>query len=85
LVGEAGEDDGVHAAEAHLIVMLYISVDLLVGSLIAEDREESALSPASVAREFRLQRFECVSFIHHTYIIAEHPANGNENLSKNTI
>jgi hypothetical protein len=29
-----------------------------------------------------LQRFECVSFIHHTYIIAEHFANGNENLSQ---
>ena len=85
LVGEAGEDLGVHAPEAHLVVIANSRFVLLVGRLIAEDRQQTALCPADVAREFRLQRFECVSFIHHTYIIAEHSANGNENLSKNTI
>jgi hypothetical protein len=71
LVGEGGEDDGVHAAEAHAVVVGDVGCTLLVGSLIAEDGEERALGPAGVGREFVLQCVEGVGFIHHTYIISE--------------
>lgn len=71
LIGEAGEDFGVHATEAHAVVVGDVRSDLLIGRLIAEDGQKTALSPANVVGEFALQRFEGVSFIHHTYIIAE--------------
>ncbi len=54
LVGKRGEDDGVHAAEAHRVVMLHVSCHLLIFSLIAEDGEETALCPAAVRAEFVL-------------------------------
>jgi len=79
LIGEAGEDFGVHATESHLIVVGDVGLDLLIGRLIAEDGEEAALSPANVGGEFGLQRFEGVSFIHHTYMLTEQYRIGNEN------
>ena len=71
LVGKAGEDFRVHATEAHAVVVGDVGLDLLVGSLIAEDGEEATLSPAHVGGEFGLQRFECVLLIHHTYMLTE--------------
>ena len=48
LVGKGGEDDSVHATEPHRVVMLNVSRDLLIGGLIAEDGQETALCPADV-------------------------------------
>ena len=78
LVGEGGEDLRIHAAEAHAVVVGDVAGTLLISGLIAEDREERALSPADVGREFGLECFEGVGFIHHTYIIEEPVGNGNE-------
>jgi len=67
LVGEAGEDDAVHAAEAHAVVVGDVCSALLIGRLIAEDGEERSLSPAGVSGEFLLQRFEGVLLCHCLY------------------
>ena len=71
LIGEGGEDDRVHAAEAHLIVIAHNRLILLVRRLIAEDGEESSLSPANVGAEFGLEGDERLLFIHHTHIMTE--------------
>jgi hypothetical protein len=71
LVGEGGEDDGVHATEAHAVVVGHVGCTLLISRLVAVDGQQAALSPAHVGGEFRLQRFECVLLIHHTHIIGE--------------
>lgn len=71
LVGKRGEDDGVHAAEAHLVVIADNGLILLVRCLIAEDRQKRPLRPATVGAEFALEGDERLLFIHHTHIIEE--------------
>ena len=71
LVGEGGEDDAIHAAEAHLVVVADGGLVLLVGGLIAEDRQKRPLRPATVGAEFGLEGDERLLFIHHTHIMTE--------------
>jgi len=66
LGGEGGEEMGIHATEAHGVVVADSSLTLFVGCLILEDRQESSLSPTSVGGEFLLQDLESVFLIHNT-------------------
>jgi len=64
LVGKGGEDDGVHATEAHAVVVGHVGCTLLIGRLVLVDGEQSALGPASIGAKDFLETIECVLLCH---------------------
>ena len=66
LVSKRSEDVGIHATEPHVVEVTNRTVGLLVDSLVAEDCQQSSLSPTDIGAKFVLEDFECFLLVHNS-------------------